>query len=82
MKDFRAIWGENIRQARLALSLTQVELCRRVGVTQQALSKWERGVNAPTDEYRFLLARVLRQTIQGLFPPPVIELSNGEGEAA
>lgn len=39
--------GNRIRQLRLAASMTQEQLANSVGVSAQAVSKWESGVNMP-----------------------------------
>ncbi|MCL2373211.1 MAG: helix-turn-helix domain-containing protein [Defluviitaleaceae bacterium] len=39
--------GENIRQLREASQLTQAKLAEKLGVTEQAASKWENGNNSP-----------------------------------
>ena len=38
---------ETIRRQRIANRLSQRELAERLGVSYQAVSKWERGVNLP-----------------------------------
>ena len=39
--------GLFIRDRRLALGLTQQQLAERVGITDKAVSKWERSVSYP-----------------------------------
>lgn len=39
--------GELIRRVRTGASLTQAELARRLGTTQSAVSRWERGHDEP-----------------------------------
>jgi transcriptional regulator with XRE-family HTH domain len=39
-----------IRQARRRAGLTQAELAARVGTTQSAVARWERGASRPTAE--------------------------------
>ena len=39
--------GTRIKQLRLAASMTQEQLAQRLGVSAQAVSKWESGVNMP-----------------------------------
>jgi transcriptional regulator with XRE-family HTH domain len=39
--------GKKIAEARRSIGLTQKELAERVGVTAQAVSKWERGSSCP-----------------------------------
>lgn len=42
--------GEKIKNARLTVSITQAELARRLGVTPQAISQYERGIKKPKIE--------------------------------
>ena len=39
--------GGLIRRSRLAVGLTQAQLARRLGTTQSAVSRWERGHEEP-----------------------------------
>ena len=39
--------GEFIAEKRKEKNLTQVELAKRLGVTDKAVSKWERGLSVP-----------------------------------
>ncbi|MAG13528.1 MAG: hypothetical protein CMN78_02910 [Spirochaetales bacterium] len=39
--------GENIRMLRIGRGITQQHIASAIGVTSQAVSKWERGENAP-----------------------------------
>ena len=39
--------GKRIKSLRLSASMTQEELASRLGVSAQAVSKWESGVNMP-----------------------------------
>jgi transcriptional regulator with XRE-family HTH domain len=39
--------GKNIRRRRIALSLNQTQLAAALGVTQNAVSKWEVGSTTP-----------------------------------
>ncbi len=39
--------GAKIRQLRLAASMTQEQLAARLGLSAQAVSKWEQGINMP-----------------------------------
>lgn len=40
--------GTAIRRARLSRRMSQAKLARRLGVTQGAISFWERGIERPT----------------------------------
>ena len=61
--------GENIKQLRGELSLTQEQLAGRLGCTAQAVSKWENGTTAPDIIMLPLLAQALGVTIDTLFAP-------------
>lgn len=55
--------GELVRERRLALGLSQVELARRSGISQTYLSNMERGrVQLPDVEVRRRLAEALRMS--------------------
>jgi transcriptional regulator with XRE-family HTH domain len=58
--------------------MTQVQLAGALGVTQQLISKWERGLIAPRDDRRVQLARILGVSPGDLFAYD----SNGDTEAA
>lgn len=45
--DTKSILSKNIVKYRKQNSLTQAQLAERVGVTTQAVSKWEQGICAP-----------------------------------
>lgn len=77
-ENLYADWGHRIEDARKALELTQAGLSTALGVSQQLVSLWERGVTPPKDEMRFALARILKSSVYDLFPFPE---PNG-GEAA
>lgn len=40
------------QKIRKDLDLTQVQLAKRLGVTQGAISNWERGISAPAKDVR------------------------------
>lgn len=40
--------GENIRKRREELKLSQEDVAERLGVSRQAVSKWEKGQSKPT----------------------------------
>lgn len=60
--DTRKI-GEQIAELRKAKGLTQNELGERVGVSFQAVSKWERGETLPDITLLPVLANVLETTV-------------------
>ena len=67
MKDLSIVLGENIQLYRKRAGLTQVELARRIGVTYQAVSKWETGKSVPDVFLLPTLARIFRCSIDELF---------------
>src|SRR5687767_20323 len=51
--------AERIKQAREAAGLSQAALATAIGTTSLAISTWERGLYAPTDENLVRVAAVL-----------------------
>ena len=58
--------GESIRYHRKKLNLTQAQLAARLGVTPQAVSKWESGAGLPDLSMAAPLARALGTTTDEL----------------
>ncbi|MBQ8696285.1 MAG: helix-turn-helix transcriptional regulator [Clostridia bacterium] len=67
MKDVNTIVGENIQHYRRRQGLTQHQLARRIGVTYQAISKWETGKSTPDIALLPELARVFECRIDDFF---------------
>ena len=65
---------EKLVELRRQKGLTQDELARELGITRQAVSKWERGVIAPATVNLVALGR--------LYGVPLDELVNGDLEEA
>ena len=61
-----SIIGKQIKKYRMAKGITQEQLGQLVGVTTQAVSKWERG-GTPDAELLPALAQVLSVSIDNLF---------------
>lgn len=59
--------AERIKEARLALGLTQAQLAERSGVSESAIQMYEIGQRVPRDTVKAKLAEVLNQPIQDLF---------------
>lgn len=59
--------GNNIRVARKKMGLTQEELASQVGVTSQAVSRWESGAGLPDISLVVPLAQVLSVSTDTLF---------------
>ncbi|MFT3937358.1 helix-turn-helix domain-containing protein [Rhodopseudomonas sp.] len=51
--------SENLRRARLAAALSQVELAKKVGVAQPTISTWENGTSRPDSNSVKKLERIL-----------------------
>ena len=59
--------GTNIRALRLRRELTQEQVAARLGVTYQAVSKWENGTNTPDIALLPEIAALFGVTIDALF---------------
>jgi len=71
--------GDTIRTLRLERSLTQRQLAQSLAVTEQAVSKWERGLGCPDVSLLPRLAKELGAPIERLLeqPSPPPQLSGG-----
>ena len=58
--------GSKLSVCRQNNNLTQEELAGRLGITPQALSKWERGISLPDTAMLPDIARILKISIDGL----------------
>ena len=58
--------GRNIMFYRKRIGVSQIELSRRLGVTPQAVSKWEREICCPDILFLPMLARLLEITVDQL----------------
>lgn len=67
MKQSYEELGKNIAYYRRRAGLTQDMLSMQMGVSMQAVSKWERSVSAPDVSLLPLLAQALGVTIDALF---------------
>jgi transcriptional regulator with XRE-family HTH domain len=63
-------WGHSVAARRESLRLSQAQLSELCEVTQQTISKIERGLMTPRDELKLRLAVCLRTTPGQLFPWP------------
>jgi transcriptional regulator with XRE-family HTH domain len=61
--------GQIIRERREALKLTQEDLAERLGVSRQAVSKWESDLSAPTSANLQELCRILDVSFEGIGEP-------------
>ena len=51
--------GENLKNIRIAVGITQVELAKKLGVTKQSVSNWENGNMQPSVEMITKISEVL-----------------------
>lgn len=75
--------GQNIRERRQSARLSQEKLAELVGVSRQAVTKWEAGQSSPSTENLFRLAEILGTTVDLLVssggpsdPPPAKPAKN------
>ena len=59
-------FSNRLLEVRQSRKLTQEELSKRLGVTPQAVSKWERGVGLPDIELLYEIGKVLETSIDSL----------------
>lgn len=67
MENINSILAENIQKFRKAKELTQEVLAERLGITYQAVSKWENAKSAPDVAFLPLLADIFNCSIDELF---------------
>lgn len=61
--------GENIKKRREELKMSQEYLAEQIGVSRQAVSKWEKGQSEPTAGNLIQLAHLLETTLSDLVEP-------------
>ncbi len=67
MKTPEERFGLQVRKLRTAAGLTQAELGERLGYSEKAVSKWERGLSVPTAEVLLAITKLFHITLDGLF---------------
>ena len=67
MDNINLVLAENIQKFRKEKNMTQKELAEKLGVTYQAVSKWENATSAPDISFLPQLADVFGYTIDDLF---------------
>ncbi|MCM3631815.1 MULTISPECIES: helix-turn-helix domain-containing protein [Paenibacillus] len=63
MLDYKKI-GERILQCRKNKNMTQVELSEMLGISHQAVSKWEKGMSLPDIEQLLRLTKLFNLTME------------------
>lgn len=67
-EDMVATWGPRLVEARSQRGMTQLDLVRRTGVSQGAISRYESGIQVPSVGSQVQLADALDMTVTELFP--------------
>ena len=65
-KEAASSLGEVIRKHRTACGMTQEFVAERLGVSRQAVSKWESGVSDPSTSNLFALAKLYEVSVEEL----------------
>jgi DNA-binding XRE family transcriptional regulator len=68
--DLQAVFGENLKTARLKIGLKQSELAEKTGLTQQYLSRIETGQLNVTLRTMMALAKVVGQDVSTMLRHP------------
>lgn len=58
-QKIRMAWGRSIQRQREALKMSRRQLAESVGVSVQAVAKWEDGSSAPRPSYQVAISQVL-----------------------
>lgn len=67
--DLHALYGKNLKDARDAAGLTQIELAAKVETSQPTIARWEAGRGVPSDGMKIRLALALGyEQPRDLFP--------------
>lgn len=68
--------GQFIAKKRKAKGLTQARLAEMLGITDRAVSKWERGISMPDSSIMIELCEILNITVNELLTGEDIEMKN------
>lgn len=69
--------ANRLQQLRKNNNLSQEELAEKIGVSRQAVSKWERGEASPDTDNLILLSRLYRMSLDDLLRTDSIPVSGG-----
>ena len=75
-------FAENLKQLRKEKQLSQEELAEILGVSRQAISKWEQGIGYPEVEKLLLLSGELRVSLDSLMATEITQKSNPQMQNA
>ena len=68
--------GRFIAECRKKANLTQVQLADKLGITDKAISKWERGITMPDTSIMLELCDILRISVNELLSGEKIDMEN------
>ena len=68
--------GKFIAERRREIGLTQMQLGEMLGITDRAVSKWERGRSLPDSSIMLELCRILKISVNDLLSGEVITMDN------
>ena len=64
MHEFQA---EKLKSLRKKQGITQLELSSMLGVSDRAVSKWEKGVSAPSAKHLLVLGKIFNISVEYFF---------------
>ena len=70
--------GKFIAECRKQKKLTQMQLSEKLGITDKAVSKWERGVAMPDSSIMLMLCEILGISVNELLNGEKINMENNE----
>ena len=59
-------FGDRLKQIRMNQGLSQEQLAEKIGVSRQAITKWETGRGLPDVENMVILAEIFKMTLDEL----------------
>ena len=68
--------GKFIAQQRKSVNLTQMQLAEKLGITDRAVSKWERGLALPDSSIMLELCEILKISVNELLKGEKISMEN------
>ena len=72
--------GKFIAECRKEKSLTQSQLAEQLGITDKAISKWERGITMPDSSIMLELCNILNISVNDLLSGEVVSMENNSKE--
>lgn len=69
MKELAIFIGSKIKEYRLQNSMTQTELAKKLNISKQTVSKYEKGIIKANQDTLFKLADIFNVSVNDFFPP-------------